>query len=76
MSAQARRPEESAEEPRAPQKASRQETVENLELRLIDGYHRIDVARDRGDDITAWEDFWIGLLHRYEALCDDVRVAA
>jgi hypothetical protein len=24
----------------------------------------------RGEDVTAWEDFWIDLLHQYEAVCD------
>ncbi len=47
-----------------------------LELRLADGFHRIDVARTRGEDVLAWEDFWIELLHRYEALCDEDRIAA
>lgn len=64
------------EEPRTVENGLRNDTVEGVELRLIDGYRRIDVARARGDDVSAWEDFWIDLLHRYEALCDDVRVAA
>ncbi len=47
-----------------------------LELRLADGFQRIDVARNCGEDVSAWEDFWIELLHRYEALCDEDRIAA
>ena len=55
---------------------SRSESVESLELRLSDGYHRIDMAVAQGDDVTLWEDFWIDLLHWYEALCDGAQVAA
>ncbi len=54
----------------------RSDTIEHLELRLVDGYHRIEVARAKGDDVSVWEDFWIELLHRYETLCDGQRVAA
>lgn len=52
------------------------ESIDSLKLRLADGFQRIDVARTRGEDVSAWEDFWIELLHRYEALCDDDRIAA
>lgn len=37
-----------------------------LESRLEDGYQRIEQARQRGEDVTAWEDFWIDLLKEYE----------
>ncbi len=47
-----------------------------LELRLADGCQRIDVARTRGENVSAWEDFCIELLHQYEALCDQDRIAA
>ena len=40
--------------------------VRSLESRLEDGYSRIDQARARGEDVTAWEEFWIGLLRQYE----------
>jgi hypothetical protein len=61
---------------RSVQGTSPSDTIESLELRLIDGYHRIDVAREQGENVSAWEDFWIELLNRYENLCDDVRAAA
>ena len=54
----------------------RPETIETLESRLDDGFQRIDIARSRGEDVAAWEDFWIELLRRYESLCDEDRVAA
>jgi len=45
-----------------------------LERRLDDGYLRIDQALRSGEDIDAWEDFWIHLLHEYESVCDDIGV--
>lgn len=41
-----------------------------LEQRLRDGEQRIEDARHVGADITAWEEFWIELLHTYEAIHD------
>lgn len=41
-----------------------------LERRLNDGWNRIEEAKRRGDDVTAWETFWIELLHQYEAAFD------
>ena len=38
----------------------------SLESRLEDGYRRIEQAHARGEDITAWEEFWIDLLKQYE----------
>jgi hypothetical protein len=38
-----------------------------LASRLEDGYVRIEQAMARGEDVTAWEDFWIDLLHEYES---------
>jgi hypothetical protein len=43
-----------------------------LERRLEDGYRRIELAVREGKDVSAWETFWIRLLHDYEALCDGV----
>ena len=43
-----------------------------LERRLSDGYARIEIAMANGEDITAWTDFWIDLLHRYERACDAI----
>lgn len=47
-----------------------------LERRLADGYARIEIAIANGEDVTAWEDFWVDLLHRYEAECDALPQAA
>lgn len=55
---------------------ARPESIDTLELRLADGFQRIDIARARGEDVSAWEDFWIELLHRYETLCDSDQIAA
>jgi hypothetical protein len=50
--------------------------LELLERRLVDGYARIEEARMHGEDVTAWEDFWIDLLHQYESLHDELPQAA
>lgn len=50
--------------------------LEALERRLADGYSRIEDARSRGRDVTAWEEFWIDLLHQYESTVDDLPEAA
>lgn len=76
MSARSRPTMATSESRRETRDTSRPDSLEGLELRLVDGYHRIDSARASGQDVTAWEDFWIDLLHRYESLCDEVRVAA
>lgn len=49
---------------------------EILARRLEDGYLRIEQALAGGADVTAWEDFWIQLLHEYESVCDELREAA
>ena len=49
---------------------------ESLELRLDDGYRRIDEAAFAGTDVTEWETFWIRLLHEYEDVCRDLEAAA
>lgn len=46
-----------------------QNDIAILERRLSDGWARIDEARMLGEDVTAWEDFWIELLHQYEREC-------
>lgn len=38
--------------------------------RLDDGEARIRAALLRNEDVTDWEDFWLRLLHQYEALHD------
>ena len=47
-----------------------------LEQRLEDGYQRIERAIRSGEDVQRWEEFWMGLLHEYEALCDRLERAA
>jgi hypothetical protein len=49
-----------------------------LELirRLETGYEYIDRMVAAGGDVTKLEDFWIELLHQYEALCEDLAEAA
>jgi hypothetical protein len=39
-----------------------------LEQRLRDGERRIEDATQIGADTAAWEEFWIELLHTYEAV--------
>jgi hypothetical protein len=46
--------------------AGLQHEVEILERRLRDGERRIEEAARAGADTTAWEEFWIELLHQYE----------
>jgi len=52
------------------------QSLATLERRLDDGYARIEHARSLGQDITAWEDFWIDLLRQYELACDSLPEAA
>ncbi len=47
----------------------RDEYVERLDL----GASKIETARMQGKDVTMWEDYWIQLLHQYEAVCDKLR---
>jgi hypothetical protein len=44
--------------------------AQQIAKRLNDGYTRIEVARQNGEDVEAWQDFWIDLLHQYEESCD------
>ncbi len=48
----------------------------SLEQRLNDGYERIEQALARGEDVTAWEAFWIDLLHQYEEAFNPLPEAA
>lgn len=52
------------------------ETLRRLEQRLNDGYEMIEERRAAGLDVTKLEDFWIELLHEYEARCNDEPIAA
>jgi hypothetical protein len=38
--------------------------------RLDIGAVKIEEARAQGKDVSTWEDYWIQLLHQYEAVCD------
>lgn len=51
-------------------------TLERLERRLEDGFELIEIRRAAGFDVTGLEEFWIELLHQYEALCDSRPLAA
>ena len=51
-------------------------TLQALERRLDEGYSRIEEALARGEDVSAWESFWIDLLHLYEAEWDSLPEAA
>jgi DNA-binding transcriptional regulator GbsR (MarR family) len=44
-----------------------------LQLRLEDGYQRIEQALKDGKDVTRWEDFWVQLLDEYVRICDTIR---
>jgi hypothetical protein len=50
--------------------------IDRLERRLEDGYLMIEARRLAGEDVMALEEFWLNLLHQYEALCDDAPLAA
>ena len=47
----------------------RDEYVERLDV----GAAKIEEARSQGKDVSTWEDYWIQLLHQYEAVCDKLR---
>jgi len=46
--------------------------IQTLEERLNTGYALIDKRKAAGLDVTKLEDFWIQLLHEYEATCDEL----
>lgn len=45
-------------------------SVRTLANRLNDGWDRIEKARAAGQNITAWENFWLELLREYETVSD------
>lgn len=49
-----------------------QQRISILEQRLNNGYAQIDEKRDAGHDVSKLEDFWIELLHEYEAACNEL----
>lgn len=46
-----------------------------LAQRLETGYRMIADKRAEGFEVTAWEDFWLELLRRYERVCDELQGA-
>jgi hypothetical protein len=60
----------------SPYAAATNDPLATLERRLDDGYARIEQALAQGEDVTAWEDFWIELLHQYESAVDCMPEAA
>lgn len=55
---------------RACQDLQQEAELSSLAHRLDDGEARIQAALSRGEDVSAWEDFWLRLLHQYELLHD------
>jgi len=56
-----------------PETRSRDELVAELrrvEVRLEDGYRKIEQATSSGGDITRWEVHWLRLLDDYERIYD------
>lgn len=53
-----------------------EDSLSHFERRLNDGFRLIEERRAAGIDVSALEDFWIDLLHQYEALCDGLPTAA
>jgi len=53
-----------------------EDTLAHFERRLSDGFRLIEERRAAGIDVSALEEFWINLLHQYEALCDRLPDAA
>jgi hypothetical protein len=51
------------------------EQVATLEKRLHEGYDIVENAKSSGEEadrVTAWEDFWLGLLADYEHKFDQL----
>lgn len=46
---------------------------DTLYRRLEAGYARIEQGLAEGNDVTAWEDFWVALLKEYEQVCDEIQ---
>lgn len=52
------------------------DAIARLVARLDAGEAKIAAAEREGKDVTALEDFWLGLLGQYERLVDAMRQAA
>jgi hypothetical protein len=46
--------------------------IEELVARLQSGFEFLENARSSGKVVTRWDDEWIRLLRRYEALMDQL----
>ncbi len=57
-------------------KTNTNDPISKLERRLHLGYAQIEAARRQGKDVASLEEFWISLLHEYEALMHQDLVAA
>lgn len=53
-----------------------EQSLRRLEERLNEGYEMIEHRRAADLDVSKLEDFWIELLHEYEARCDNEPIAA
>ena len=48
----------------------KEQDIRTLEERMNNGYALIEARKEAGYDVSKLEDFWIDLLHEYEAACD------
>jgi hypothetical protein len=56
-----------------PETRSREELIAELrrvEIRLEDGYRKIEQAATSGESVTHWETLWLRLLDDYERIYD------
>ena len=58
---------------RAMSKRQIEQYRDNLYERLEEGYQRITVALDKGEDAETWEKMWVALLNEYEQVCDQLQ---
>jgi len=58
---------------RAMDKRQIEQYRDNLYERLEEGYQRITVALDKGEDAETWEKMWVALLNEYEQVCDQLQ---
>lgn len=58
---------------RAMSKRQIEQYRDNLYERLEEGYQRITVALDKGEDAETWKKMWVALLNEYEQVCDQLQ---
>lgn len=46
---------------------------DRLYARLEAGYTKIERGLAEGDDVAAWESFWVALLREYERVIEDLQ---